>query len=763
MVRNGVLKSSFCLFLFMSFLIIESHHLHAENITLVKNKEAFFRIVVAENPDRWLSFAANDLSAYISKSTGAKLEIVTNTIKKDGIGNIHLGETDYVKKLNLKLPKQQGFVIKFPDSKNIVIIGPSMESGNLNTSYGVSYFLRTYLGIRWLFPGELGEHVPKLKILSIPTKDVWEEPAFLRRDMSGLPKAYKDKQKRLECLYWGIRQGYLSKAGLRINHNIGNILHPDKYIKTHPEFFPLINGKRFFPKHNSKDKKWHIKHWDPCYSAEGIVEEAAKNLIIYFDENPDKLSVSLSINDSAFICECKKCREKNKNFPDNINSQSYYEWVNAVVKKVREKHPDKYFGLLAYSRVSLAPENIKLDDHIVPIICRDLLYWADPKLKQIGYERVKTWSKIAPTLGWWDYSYGGPYIVPRVYFHHLADTLKYLYKNNLRFYHTELYPSQHWKNVPQAYLQWKILWDSNVNTDEVLNEWFELAVGKKAAPYFKEYFSFWEDFWTNRAIKTDWFQRGAKTRPFLARRELRYLKALNNEEDMNECEKLLKKTFALAETEKQKERAKFFLDYFVNVKNEQILPYIFYAKMAQRKPTIKKQHTIYKYGYDKGKEKWNSSKRNYSTAVFRHDKMNGRTKKGSLLIDNRKSKESPLCFLNKNLKWDRIEHGKTYKISVWCKTKDMLPGGFVKLLIRFNRKEGGFFGADAQRKRIYQFVDSLYEDTGGSWKNLTVYFKVPKNAWKEVASVYCQLAVRGAGDGSKYWFDDFSFDEVELD
>jgi len=733
----------------------ESHSLHAKNITLVKNKKAFFRIVVAENPGRWLSFAANDLSAYIFKSTGAKLEIVTNKIKEDGLGNIHLGETDYVKKLNLELPKQQGFVIKFPDSKNIVIIGPPMESSNLNTSYGASYFLRTYLGIRWLFPGELGEYVPKLKILSIPVKDVWEEPAFLRRDMSGLMKAYKDKQKQLECLHWGIRQGYLSKAGLRINHNIGNILPPDVYTKTHPEFFPLINGKRFFPKYNSKDKQWQVKHWDPCYSAEGIVEEAAKNLIMYFDENPDKLSVSLSINDSAFICECKKCREKNRNFPDNISSQSYYEWANAVVKKVREKYPDKYFGLLAYASVFYPPENIKLDDHIVPVICRDLLYWADPELKKIGYERVKTWNKIAPTLGWWDYSYGGHYIVPRVYFHHLANTLKYLYKNNLRFYHTELYPSQYWKNVPQAYLQWKILWNPNVNTDEVLNEWFELAVGSKAAPFLAEYFSFWEDFWTNRVIKTDWFQRGAKTRPYLERKELGYLKVLN-ENDLIKCESLLLKTYDLAETQKQKERAKFFLDYFVKAKNEYILPYIFYAKMMQHKPAIKEQRPVYEYGYDEGFEKWGTWKRKYSTAVFRHDKTDGRTKKGSLLIDNRISRPSPLCFLNKNLK---IEHGKTYKVSVWCKTSDMPAGGFVKLVLRFQTPKGMF---GSQEKIQYQFVDGIFEDTGGSWKNLTVYFKVPKNAWKDVTGVYCQLLVRGAGDGSKYWFDDYSISEVEL-
>ena len=52
--------------------------------------------------------------------------------------------------------KPEGFVIAFPDSANVIVLGKD-DNG---TRHGVYEFLETFVGVRWLFPGPFGEHVP---------------------------------------------------------------------------------------------------------------------------------------------------------------------------------------------------------------------------------------------------------------------------------------------------------------------------------------------------------------------------------------------------------------------------------------------------------------------------------------------------------------------------------------------------------------------------------------------------------------------------
>lgn len=730
----------------------------AENITIVKNKKALCRLVLPKKTQRGLwgsTQAAIYMQKYIRKSSGAKPKIIRGKAPDDSLVNIHLGLTDYVKKINPKLPSPQGFVIQFPDKKNIIIAGRLIENSEINTVYGINDFLRKYIGVKWLFPLELGEHVPKHDTISIPMKNIVEKPSFLRRSFSGLDKVYKKKKLRLKGMVWGLRQGYMSGLGLEINHNVGNIIHPEKYTKTHPEFFPLINGKRHLPKPNPKQKNWQLHYWDPCYTAPGIIDEAAKNIIEYFDKNPGKTSYSLSVNDNVNICQCANCRAKNKGFPNGMNSQSYYEWVNAVVKKVRKKYPDKYFGLLSYANVDLPPKNIVLDDHVVPVLCRDLVYWIDPETREsIDEKRIAAWRKVAPTLGWWDYIYPSAYMVPRTTPHHTANTLKYLYKKGLRFYKGELHPGPGWKCGPQAYLRFRLLWNINLDTNKVLKEWYEICVGKEAAPYLEQYYAHWEEFWAKRAIKTDWFKRGADTLPYLKRKQLGYLVALK-QEDLDKCKKLLAKTCELAGTAKQKQRAKFIQDYFLFIKKKYLEPYIQYVKMSGKNFKNVQGRIVQKFDCDKGLKGWKPWKKKYSTGRFYYDKNEGCSKRGSLAIDTRNSLPSPYVF-RKNVP---IIHGKTYRISAMVKTLNMSDKNQVGLVLRF-LKEKGVMGADINNKRMYQYTDIIRGGTKGKWKKLQICFKVPAKAWNDAKAMSIWVRAVATKTNSKVWVDDVTIESL---
>ena len=779
-----------------------------ERMVLVNNGQALCRILVADRPGQeyapekwgkklpgcWLYLAAHDLASGIRKSTGADVEVLTDPAKvrealtaDDGLIRIHLGLTAYARTLDLDLPKPHGFVITFPDRNNIVIAGVPIQGRHYNTMYGVHHLLRRHLGIRWLFPGELGEHVPRTDTFAVPTKDVREVPDFPLRSASGWGKVYGSGHKeRWEGIYWDMRTAGTHSVVLEYNHNVGNIINPDRYRETRPEFFPILDGTRFIPGPDMKHAKGYVHGWEPCYTAAGIVEEAARHIVEYFDRNPDRYTYSLGVNDGVRICECRQCRQKNleinRQIPENkglspddagfvhlYQSQTYYEWANKVVEKVREKYPDRYFGLLGYSRVSIPPEKLTLNDHIVPVLAWDFRYFDDPAARAKSEAHVARWNSAAGTLGWWDYTFEGSYLIPAFSAHHVADTLKYLYSKGLRFYFDELHPGKYFRNAPQVYMKRRLLWDITLDPDAVLNEWYELAVGKQAAPSMAQYFELWEDYWTTQVAQTEWYRErvdGSFVAPFLDRRFCGYMDGLTRDR-VSAAEKLLKATVELAETEKQKRRAQFFYDYYAMAMKSYFLPYISYAETVRSKPETAGKRVLYSYDFDAPRpgerpefQGWSTWKRDASTAVVSAVKGEGRDGTGCLLFHNRDSSvQSGLAFTRD---FDMPEPGKTYRFSGWYRVMATPPCRDKVSLNIWLYTETGLLGSVRGSKGALRFRErhSVTTDDMGKWREVSITFAVPEDAWRDVVRLYCFLSAEHAPVGTKFWFDDFSVAEL---
>ena len=536
----------------VNLLCIFSRGIYAEvteTITLVENGKPLVMVVVPADVNSSLESLAHTLSKYILLSTKAEIPVQKEPADI-GLIKIHLGNTSYVKNLNLGIEKldADGFVISFPDDKNIVIIGGS----EFGTEFGVYEFLERYIGIRWLFPGELGEYIPCYETLKISTKEVQQEPIFFSRFFSGLKGKEQADWARYNRMHHRVR----------FHHNLLRLFPPETYTKIHPQFFPIKEKEtRYLP----KDNKTH--GWQPCFSSEGIVEEAIKNICEYFTKNPERTSYSLGVNDEGGHCKCGECLARVGDKKNSLGlrnySDIYYEWCNAVVEGVLKKYPDKYFGLLAYSEVFDPPSKVKLNSHIIPYMTYERLKWADKEIEKEGQKLTGEWAKFASTLGWYDYIYGKPrdhYITPRVWFHKMAEYYRFAYENNVRALYAEAYPAADWREGPKLYLSLKLQWNPNLDVDKTLKEWYECAVGKEAAPYLAEYFAFWEEYWTKRIPQSEWFKSGRKNQ-YLDFNSSNYLVPLRID-DMVKCEQLLKLVVEKAGTEKEKSRANFFLSSF---------------------------------------------------------------------------------------------------------------------------------------------------------------------------------------------------------
>ncbi|TMV51636.1 DUF4838 domain-containing protein [Paenibacillus mesophilus] len=515
---------------------------------IVKFGEANAVVLVAPGADSGTVAAAGTLTDYVYKSTGARLPVMTEaclSASQSGYVRIFVGYIgtggDPNASSELTGMNGDGFVIR-PYGQTVAIVGPTPTG----TEFGVYDFLERYVGVRWLLPGPDGEDVPVRKHIAIPQNAIREEPAAISRQFFGLWTPEREKWARFNRMH----------ETIAFHHNM-NVLFDPKKFADHPEYYP--GGK----------VPTHPFDWQPCFSNPATVTAAVYRINQYFDANPDKMYYSLGINDSKNFCEANPAHT---NYPNKLNSigkldmsDIYYGWVNQVAAGVLQTKPDKYFGLLAYGSV-YDPPSFALNSHVIPYVTDDRMAWADPDLSASGSAATATWAAKADKIGWYDYLYGTPYALPRVYPHLMKDNYVAGNSHHVVGHAAELYPN--FGEGPKAWLAAKLQWNPNQNVDVLLDDWYTHAVGAAAAPYLKQYFDYWEQFWTTRVLPSNWFQAWKASVPGV-RGRYEYLPFLDSdymnlvtEQEIADSRNRLELAVAQAGTSQQVKRAQLLLRSF---------------------------------------------------------------------------------------------------------------------------------------------------------------------------------------------------------
>lgn len=488
------MRKHWLLFILLTINIsVSTPPVSSQTLTIVKDRQPLADIVVAADASQTIRVAAETLQRYIAKSTGAVLPI-RNT--RDTAISIVLQNVSAIS----SFPKldQDGFILQGLDKRTFIIAGSSDQG----IEFGVYEFLERYLNVRWLMPGALGEDVPSHVTLDIPVKKIQQQPVFLSRLLGGIRASTVDSE-------WARRNRAVSRE--EHGHNLLNIFPPEQFAKSHPEFYPLYNGKRYIPQPGDL-------RWQPNFSAPGIVDAAVSRIEKYFRENPEKPSYSLAMNDSRNFDQSPASlarRNGRKNYMGLEDvSDDYFLWANQVAQKVLLTHPDKWFGTLAYNNIATPPRpEIGVNSRIIPFLTQERLRWIDPGLREQDQQRTLAWAKEAENLGWYDYTYGMFYFAPRVWPHLMQQYLSWGAEHHVTFYAAELYPN--WGEGPKAWVLAKLLWNPHQNVDDLLNDWYRHAAGNAATPYLKEYYALWEKYWTQDILHSKWWTGEGSYLPFI--------------------------------------------------------------------------------------------------------------------------------------------------------------------------------------------------------------------------------------------------------
>ncbi|MBI3923863.1 MAG: DUF4838 domain-containing protein [Armatimonadetes bacterium] len=483
----------------VAFLVVGRERVVFADFLLAEKGRPRAQVVVGDAAPAVVRDAASDFVRIVERMTGAKLDLRIGDPGDTPGPRVLIGDCRGLEQGDNLLHRltgdeaYAGYVIAC--SKNALVLRGNTPAGTANAVYG---FLQDQLGVRWFLPTEAFEVAPRRATLSAPETSRVVKPSFVCRLASA---SWSN-----ESLAWARRNrwdtgegGWAVPFAAGFTHWMYAVFPQSKYGKTHPDIYPLLNGKRAIPENDGEQLA------QPCTSNPETVRIAIETINAYLDAHPEAHTYPFSINDNNTWCECDLCKAQDVERPlyrgRRIYSDRWFAFVNAVAKGVRARHPDKFIGCFAYAGVELPPVKIAhLEPNVFVNLTQDTAQYFDPAYKKVDYDLIRAWQQKCDHVGKYDY-YGLGALVPRYFPHLLADDLKAIHRMGARAFHSEVYP--YWSNMgPLLYIAGRLLWEVNLDPNKLLNEFY--ASFGPAAKEMRAFYETHEAAWRSQK-KGEWF------------------------------------------------------------------------------------------------------------------------------------------------------------------------------------------------------------------------------------------------------------------
>ena len=486
------------------------------NVTV--NGKSVSQIIINKNSDVTIKFAAEELAKHIKLISGEAPDIRHEILQ--GKTAFILGNNEYVKQ-NFsddisKLQATDGYAVRQVGQK--VYLFATCSKGILN---GVYKLLRYNTDIIWARPDEkIGTIFSKNNNLTFNKVNYIDIPVFKLRGYQMIGPRQHNRTSEL----WQVRQASNWNAVFNLKdsennkyamykefgggHNLTRLyITEEKYYKNHPEYFPLIKGKRVRP--GSRTMKTQL-----CFTNVNMTSDFIKELDIKLAKNPNYNTIRIMIEDNWDQCECSSCRapiklsngtiltDKEKNY----YSTRFFIWLNSIASYMQKKYPGKRILTHGYYFTEFVPA-VKVSPIIDIAFCpifKDSKYPINSFQNKKTYDKVMSFLKNTPNLTWREY-YGltGPFPRP-VDAIAIADW-KYISKYGVSRTYSEMNsddikgPRQNgvlvWDvNAPYYWVLANGSWNPNVSVEELRNEFFTRVYGS-AANEIKEFYSIIEENW----------------------------------------------------------------------------------------------------------------------------------------------------------------------------------------------------------------------------------------------------------------------------
>jgi len=338
-------------------------------------------IVTASRAPGVVHYAAKELQYHVLKASGVELAIVSEeSVPEMPAGRVYLGDCQATLDMGVNSASLSPEACLVRTRGEAVFVAGRDSGGEaLNqrvwagTLFGVYELLEDSMGVRWLWPGELGELVPKSDTIAIRDTDRIVEPRFVQRFVRTTQTWHLD---RPDEQVWLRRHRMGRSKTLYPQHAFRNWWK--RYGKEHPEYFNLLpNGKR---------EPFGLEHEvSMCVAEPALWRQIVHDWLELPELSPGvRPLIDCSENDGIALCTCPKCLawdvppvETLKGELTGANrkvelaeyrkplSDRYARFWLAVQQEAAKSDPDATVIALAYSTYRQAPRKAKLNDHVI--------------------------------------------------------------------------------------------------------------------------------------------------------------------------------------------------------------------------------------------------------------------------------------------------------------------------------------------------------------------------------------------------------------
>jgi hypothetical protein len=466
--------------------------------------------------------AAKEIQDYVKKISGAQIDRATYPavyLRVTG-GNpdfleilpVTLDNGKYLMPAGMqerlsKSASREAFYIK--TAGNRIIIGGKTPIAVL---YGAYAFIEKHLGVRWFHPGADGEYCPRSPEIRLGEIDDFEEPAVAGRSLNCWTESVKPWTMD-EVRLWEMRNKIQFGSFYQYNNltreqldefECGNQLlggggHltfeaavPKKLFASHPEYFPLKDGKRVCEERSQR-----------CLAnreVQKMVADYVAEMAAYGAE------FSISYHDSSFDCwcQCPECLKMGTYAGKFTVSNLAHRFCSLIADEVLKRHPQAKLTIDMYNVFRDVPTDpsIRYDPRVAGTYCphqRCYVHRLDDAASECNvkfYRELVAWQKMCPRIGIFDYycCSKSPY-TPMEYI--LADDIKLYKKIGLDHWIEDSsngevpYLSSNWRFY---YVAAKMLWDASLDVNQLLLDADEKYYGAAREP-MKKYHALRRELW----------------------------------------------------------------------------------------------------------------------------------------------------------------------------------------------------------------------------------------------------------------------------
>lgn len=454
---------------------------YSMDANLVRNGKSDYKIFVSKEATAPERNAAFQLQKYLGEISGCKLPITNQPDAKAKL--VYIGFKEAPKALVAGLDiagfGKEEFVIR-SDGKSLLIAGGNSRG----TLYGVTTYLRDYLGCRWYTRDVV--KLPTQTTIALKKIEDRQKPALEFRQPS-YREAYDTTWALHNRVNGGNKPAHLGGSYIAYPwvHTFDKLVPAEKYFATHPEYFAEVNGKRQISQ--------------LCLTNPEVTKISIATVFEWIKTHPNANVFSVDQNDYGGYCTCKNCKELDER--EGSQSGTLLNFVNQIADTVAKVYPDIQLQTLAYDYTEVPPKTLRPADNVMIRFCHYDYCSAHPLGKCDDHkryiERLAEWKKIAKKITIWDYyTQFAKYLMP---FPNLETV-----KNDVKFYvdHGAVGLYAQGNNMPdegrgeftelRAWVFAQLMWNPEQDGQKLVDEFVENVYGN-AAPYITAYIKLLHD------------------------------------------------------------------------------------------------------------------------------------------------------------------------------------------------------------------------------------------------------------------------------